>query len=109
MARSGLRRSCDTEYEKASSSRLDASSSAVRRFTRRSSSAFMSYSVASACLRWVMSSMLPDRLSSLPWPSKRAPIAISSQRAEALPVPVRTSICIELRRPSSIGSSRASR
>ena len=37
MARSGARRSCETEYEKASSSRLEASSCAVRSATRRSS------------------------------------------------------------------------
>jgi hypothetical protein len=38
-ARSGARRSCDTEYENASSSLFDASSWAVRSCTRRSSSA----------------------------------------------------------------------
>ena len=56
--RKGARRSCDTEYAKASSSLLTACSCTVRSITRCSSPSFSLRISSSACLRSVMSRIL---------------------------------------------------
>ncbi|OPY44656.1 MAG: hypothetical protein A4E42_00993 [Methanoregulaceae archaeon PtaU1.Bin222] len=59
MARNGARRSCETEYENASSSRFATSRSAVLTATRVSSSSLSLRSSPSTCFSLVMSTRIP--------------------------------------------------